>query len=363
MMQMSQSINYATHCKSVKLSSALEVFFPLTRDGWYNAAMGKQFSRTKRKSEPKTIVITDRDVAVFEALLEFTVLSTDQLHSLVGGGRVGFSKRMRVLYDAGYVARPSVQNELFRYGDKRPMIHTLGQKGADYLRIVCGKKVPINTDWERNARERKNLRGQFLLLHNLGANGATIALRTALEGLDGITVHSPTQIVEQSPEWTQKANKPFSIPTRFVWVDGQQHERNIVPDGVIGYEDHRLDKSIKALLFIEFDQEMDVNRTDPRQSSIRQKIACYSAMFLDKTVKARYGYDAFRVLFVTTGSQKHLGTMLDCCKTYRSTVGRKIPPYPFFFATRDEFEASENPLGDFWRDGDGSPKAITRLDS
>lgn len=178
----------------------------------------------------------------------------------------------------------------------------------------------------------------------------------------GVTTFLPNEVVAQSPEWTQKAKFPFSIPTRFIWVDGSQHERTVIPDGVVAYEDHRLEQPVRALLFIEFDQEMDVNRSDVTQSSIRQKIACYSSMFKDNTIKKRFGFDAFRVLFISTGNPKHLSTMIECCQEYRTKTVRKVPPYPFFFSNVDAFDAAENPLTGCWRDGDGAPKGITRVD-
>ena len=75
--------------------------------------MTKRASRTKRKTDPKSIMLTDRDVVVIEALFQYVILTTDHLYQLAGGGHDGFKRRMRFLYDAGYVARPSVQNELF----------------------------------------------------------------------------------------------------------------------------------------------------------------------------------------------------------------------------------------------------------
>ncbi len=324
--------------------------------------MGRHYSKTKRKAKPQTVMLTDRDVVVIEALFRFVILSTDQLFQLAGGGRDGFRKRMRLLYDAGFVARPSIQNELFRYGAKRPTIYTLGKEGAEYLKVVCGLAVPTGIDWERKARDRKGMRGQFKVLHDLGANGAVISLNAALSAVEGIVTLSPDELVKQSPDWTQKAKFPFSIPTRFKWVDGRQHDRTVIPDGMVAYIDHRMEAPVKALLFIEFDQEMDVNRSDVTQSSIRQKIACYSSMFKDNTVKKRFGFDAFRVLFVTSGSSKHLQTMCECCQEYRTKTVRDVPAFPFFFSTVNDLDSAENPLSNFWRDGGGVYKGIIRLD-
>lgn len=324
--------------------------------------MGQHYSHTKRKADVPNVRIMDRDVLVLKALLRFVVLDRTHLDALCGGGSAAFSKRLRRLYDAGYVVRPPIQNALSKGSGSLPKIYTLGQNGADFLREVHGLDVPFS-NYERNANDRHGFIGQNKLEHDLGANGSVIALQNALASLDGVQVYTDKEIVEQSPEWTRKANKPFSIPTRYTWVDGNRHERNVIPDGVLGYLDTRLEKPVKALLFIEFDQKMDVNRSTATQSSIRQKIACYSAMFNEQTVKARFGFDAFRVLFVTTGNDRHLTTMVECCSEYRQQNASQVPPYPFFFSTHEAFKAADNPLIGCWVDGDGKERNITRLDS
>lgn len=323
--------------------------------------MGSKFSKTKRKDSAPPLSLTERDVVVVKALYRFTILTGDQLYKLAGGGKDGFRKRLRRLYDAGYVTRPAIQNELFRYGDTRPTVYTLGQGGADYLREFLGYRISRSIDWERNARERKGLVGQRHVLHDLGANGAVIALQSALEALEGVSVLSPEEIVAQSPEWTQKAKNPFSLPSSFIWDDGRQYERNVIPDGVLAYIDTRHEEPIKAMLFVEYDQEMDIKRSDPRQSSIKQKVASYSSIFKDKRIKERFGFDHFRVLFITTGSAKRVEKMVEGCASYRSSQVRGAPPYVFFFSTSADFEAADNPLVKVWCDGDGESKNITSL--
>lgn len=325
--------------------------------------MKKTHSRTERKDKPAPVRLTERDDAVFHALFRFTILTTDQLHQLVGGGREGFKKRLRLLYDAGYIARPPIQREIYRFSEKRPTVHSLGRDGADYLRLEHGIKIPTTIDWERKAKDRKGFQGGRLMRHDLGANGAVIDLQEALTAIEGVEVLTAEEVVSQAPEWTQKAKFPYAIPTKFKWTDSQLHKRNVIPDGVLGYIDRRGQDPIRAMLFVEYDQKMNINRSSPDQSSIRQKIACYSAMFKNKTIKERFGFDHFRVLFITTGSPNHQRTMIDCCIKYRDEVERDVQPYIFFFSTSEGFEGSDNPLVGCWSDGDGKRKNITRLGS
>ena len=322
--------------------------------------MGKQYPLTKRKSDPQTIRLTDRDVAMLKALYAYTLLSTNLLFLVVGGGRDGLRKRLRLLFDNGYVARPPIQNDLFRYGDERPMVYTLGKQGAEYLRVVCDMPLLVNVDWERKARDRKGLRGQFKLLHDLRANEVHLRLKAAMSDCQGIECLTPDEIIEQAPESTQKAARPFSIPTRFTWADGTLHERNVIPDGVLGVIDTRSGTPVTSLLFIELDQEMDIKRSDPRQSSIVQKVASYSAMLKAQTVKQRFGFEHFRVLFVTTGSQSHMEYMVAACAEYRGAFAHKIPPYPFFFSTFAGLRAAPDMLSDVWCDGAGKSKPLIR---
>lgn len=324
--------------------------------------MGQKFSRTERNQDAAPVQITDRDQIVLEALLRFTLLTGEQLHQLAGGGAAGFRRRLRRLYDSGYVFRPPLRNTLFRYSTKRPMIYTLGRNGADFLRLECGIEVP-KTNFERNAKERHGFRGQFQLLHDLGANGVVIDIEQALSGIGDVEVLSPSQVLEKSPEWTQKANKPFSFPTRFMWTNDRQYDRRVIPDGFVCYVDRRFEKPLKIMLCVEFDQKMSIKRSDPTQASIVQKIACYSAIFQKQMVKERFGFDAFRVLFVTTGEPMHLQKMLSQCQEYRKSQSAKIPPYPFYFTTESAFADASNVLDQIWFDGDAKKQSITRLGS
>jgi len=311
--------------------------------------------RITRKTSLSSIQLTKRDVEIFKALHRFTVLTTEQIVALVGGGPVNVGKRLRILFDHGYLARPAVQQDMFRYAEKRPLISALGSKGAQYLREVEGYILPPTVNWDRKANSRGGIRGEVKLRHDIGANSVVIALEQALRGIEGLEVCNEAEILKQAPEGTKKASKPFSIPCRYTWTDGAVYERNVIPDGTLAYIDTRHEKPIRAMLFIEYDREMDVRRSNPRDSSILQKIACYSALHLAQTPKQRFGFDYFRVLFVTTGSETHLGTMVEACKDYREGHFKKIPPYPFYFATREDFDMVEIPVSDLWVDGSGRP--------
>ena len=230
--------------------------------------MAMRIRRTERRQDPKPVRLTDRDEAILLSLYRFNMLTIDQVHQLVGGSRQGVQRRLRLLLDAGYITRPEIQTDIFRYGDKRPTVQCLGNQGADFLRLEHGLKIPKTINWDRKAKDRLGVRGGFIMRHDIGANGAVIALQKALEALEGVEVLTAAQIVAQAPEPTQKAKEPYSIPTQFKWVDGSMNKRNAKPDGVLGYVDRRNADPIRAVLFVEYDQRMNINKTDPQQPSI-----------------------------------------------------------------------------------------------
>ena len=90
-------------------------------------------SRFKR-AKPSNIELTDRDVSIIRALEHHRFLTTDHLMVLTDTvSRQGITRRLRELFDAGYVDRPKAQILTMAYAEKRPMVYALGNAGADLL--------------------------------------------------------------------------------------------------------------------------------------------------------------------------------------------------------------------------------------
>lgn len=299
------------------------------------------FDRNK-KSTP--IDITPTDEAIFRTLYDYDILSVDQLCQELGKSSQQYMrKRLTSLFHAGYVARPPIQEVIFKHrtgAGSRPLVHSLGQKGAAHLRDKFGYSLKT-TNWDDKARNRSGVRGQAIFEHDLGANGILIKLRQAYAELDGVTVLGPQEITEASPQSTQRMDKPFSLPTKYVWPqENKMHQRNVIPDGTFVYQVQREDIQGSWMVFVEYDNDsMPLRRTRGDNTSIQQKIAAYIGLHKSGLVKQRFGVNRFQVMFVTTGSQQHRAGMVAAAKDYIDSIRNEVPESLFFFSTLDEVEA------------------------
>lgn len=298
------------------------------------------FERQKKSQSP--VVITEADETIFKALYDYDILSVEQLCSVLGKSSSQYMrKRLTALFNSGYVARPPIQEKIFSHRKgvgSRPLIHSLGQRGAIYLRDKFEYSLKT-TNWDDKARNRSGHRGEVIFEHDLGANGILIELRNTFSDLVGVTVLGLREILDASPQATQKMDKPYSLPSKYVWPqENKMHQRNVIPDGVFVYRVDRVDVKGSWMVFIEFDNDsMPLRRTRGDHTSIQQKVAAYVGLHRSGLVKQRFGVNRFQVMFVTTGSQQHRAGMVSAAKEYIVSCREKVPETLFFWTTEDEF--------------------------
>lgn len=301
------------------------------------------FDRQKASASP--IAITETDEAVFRALHDYDILSVEQLCLELGKTSQQYMrKRLTALFHAGYVARPPIQEAIFKHrkgAGSRPLVHSLGQRGAKHLQDKFGYSLKT-TNWDDKARNRSGVRGQAIFEHDLGANGILIALRQAYGALDNVIVLGPEDILALSPPSTRHMDRPFSLPSKYVWSqENRMHQRNVVPDGTLVYRVDREDVQGSWMVFLEYDNDsMPLRRTRGDQTSIQQKIAAYAGLHKSGLAKQRFGVNRFQVMFVTTGSPQHRAGMVAAAKEYLDSIRDKVPESLFFFTTQAEIEAS-----------------------
>jgi len=310
------------------------------------------------------IEVTDTDINVLKLLHEYGILSVEQVALALGKTSTQYlRKRLTLLYHRGYLARPPIQEKIYarRTGKgNRPLVHSLGQLGAEYLHKHFGYELNTS-NWDDKARNRSGRRGEIIFEHDLGTNGVLISLKNAYANLEATQVYSQSEIVEQSSKETQSLNRPFSLLTKYLWpAENKMIERNIIPDGVFGYEVKRDKLHDRRLVFVEYDQDsMPIKRGVGDRTSILQKVAGYNAIHQAGLIKERFAYDHFHVLFITTGSDTRLKSMIEVAGEYGRKLRTPLPPWLCYFTTLDAF-TSKPPLSDIWRDGWGKEKAFAR---
>ncbi len=317
-----------------------------------------------RQKPHKPIAITQTDEALFKALYDYDILSVEHLCAELQKPSTQYMrKRLKVLYDHGYVARPPIQDKIYSHRTgtgSRPLVHSLGQRGAVYLQEKFGH-VLKTTNWDDKARNRSGQRGESIFEHDLGANGVLIDLRKAYDTLDDVTVLGPKQIIDRSPNNTTLMDKPFSLPVKYIWpTENKMHTRNVIPDGVFVYDVDREEVNGSWMVFLEYDNDtMPLKRTRGDHTSIQQKIAAYIGLHKSGLVKQRFGVNRFQVMFVTTGTALHRAGMGGTAKEYIESIRDPVPESLFNFTTLGEIE-EQSILEKIWVSAEGRFKKIIK---
>lgn len=303
-------------------------------------------SRFKR-AKPSNIELTDRDVAIIRALEHHRFLTTDHLMALTDtASRQGITRRLRELFDAGYVDRPKAQMFTMAYSDKRPMVYALGNAGADLLADRFQLRLPDVYWTEKNRRVKEKF-----VEHTLGIADFMVAMELACRAAGNVEIIPRETILAASPENTRRREYPFRWQTRVHW-NNEWQELAIVPDAVFGL--HYLDKpegKNKAYFFVEIDRgTMPITRRDLKQTSFARKLHSYADTFERKLHTEQFGIKNFRVLTVTTGRER----VKNMQEAFQAEVGDSAPAGLFLFAEKGR---TPNAMLD-WANGNNDPVTL-----
>lgn len=283
-----------------------------------------------KRAKARAMQLTERDKIILQALHQYRFLSTEHLQALTGTeSRWGMNKRLRLLYDHKYIDRPQAQRALFSHADKRPTIYALGNQGAGVLSHQFGIPMPESVYWtEKNRRVREKH-----IAHTLGISDFMISVELACKQVGNIRLIGRDEILARSPQATKQTKFPFRWNTR-IYANNHRHDIAIVPDYVFGlhYTD-RPEGENRAFFFVEIDRAtMPVVRKDIRQTSFLRKMQSYADTFERKLALERFGIKNFRVLTVTTSSDR-IQTMTEA---YKVELEKRCPAGIFRFAVKTD---------------------------
>lgn len=280
-----------------------------------------------RRSRKTNVELTDRDVTIIQALERHRFLTTDHLLALTEGkSRQGLTRRLRELYDAGYVDRPKAQLLAMAYAEKRPMVYALGNEGADLLSNRFQLRLPDIYWTEKNRRVKEKF-----VEHTLGVADFLVALEVACREAGNIKVISKDDLLTAAPEATRRKRHPFRWQTRVHW-NNEWQELAIVPDAIFGlhYTDRPEGKN-NAYFLVEVDRgTMPITRRELSQTSFARKLHSYADLHQRKVLSEVLGIRNFCVLTITT-SKERIASMRDA---WEAEVSTTAPAGLFLFAEK-----------------------------
>ena len=273
---------------------------------------------------PTPIQITDRDVRILEALARFRFLDSALIAKMPDmGSAQQIRRRLRLLFDHGYIDRPPAQIAQIVLGN-RPMVYGLSDRGAAHL-ADFGYRGP-------SFKRLKDLNrgvGFSHMQHSMGLARCQLAFEAALESNADVL-----RLVEQPDR--------LSWSVDFDWDGVSVEGIRIVPDGYVGWRGPA--QKNPAHLLIEYDRGTEpITRAHFQTSSILRKLLAYGALHSEGTSEL----ENFRVAFITT-SAKRVAAMQ---ALYERKLKTKAPPGLFLFTSEADMLAA--PLGQDWQDGKG----------
>jgi len=298
----------------------------------------------------RNVVLTERDEALLESLLQYRYLSTTQLQRLHFPSLQTATRRLRLLAELDLV-------DSFRAPGVDERLIMLKDKGA---RLVADRlDVPLE---QLNWKIRRQPKDYLFLKHFLATGDFRIALTKACRRRPGLTLLG--FIPEHLGEKNSKGNVKKYI--RDVVADAAHRGRRIVhtPDAVFALERN----GTPALFFLEIDRGTEV--LNDAERGVLKAFRFYLKYLLAKDVPyqryqddfgARQAFKGFRVLFVTT-SKKRLENM--------RALGSQLDIKPasakrFLWLTTAESVDEVRILGQVWASldvQDGSDYGIVPID-
>jgi hypothetical protein len=248
--------------------------------------------RFKRSPEISPLHLTDRDGEILKCIHRHRFLRSDHVAALAPGSRQQILRRLQRLYHHGYFERPSCQIDYYHSGSRR-IAYGLGNKGAAWLKHELA--LPYNKlDWKQ-----KSYVGRLFLEHALMVSDIMVALELACRNRPDIRLLSAEDLK------IPKMREPFQ------WqVDiGQRQKIGVIPDRVFGLEYN----GEQCWYFLEADRgTMPITRGTFDQTSFQRKLLAYEATWSQNLHRTRFGWQRFRVLTVTTNTQRVQGIKEAC---------------------------------------------------
>lgn len=278
-------------------------------------------SRFVRTPEQSPMILQDRDVKILETLYHYRFLTTTQIADLYFGSKSKALRRLRQLYDNGFVAR------IFRpvVVGSAEIIYYLDSYGVNVLARHLGiDREEVN--WSRRSFVR--IRSLFLN-HALEVNQFRLAIHMAT--LDNSEVD--LLFWKYDNELQTKNERGILISDKVVDPENSTKRIRVTPDAFFGLSTPKG----RAYFFL----EADLGTEDNYQ--FKKKTQGYLRYYTDGHYQQKYGYRIFRVL--TTTSTNRLPNLLRT--TQKAVVDRRFQSM-FYFADREHVN-SESIFAPIWR--------------
>lgn len=291
-------------------------------------------SRPKRLSRPQTpppFRLTDRDVALIQAVARWRFATSEQLVRYVrisdpAASEQNITRRLSSLFAHRYLDRPAnqhVQLQSFSH-----LVYGVGRKGAQLL-AELGEDIDPRLKWVTKNRRASNA----WLLHALGVTETMILFEAACAQRPDVHLKDGAALLEGFPEKARALRDPFrlrvTVAEKFKTIP-----LSVVPDRLF---------SLVLAGERRFNFALELDRASMSVTGrFARKIAAYLAAFREGRHRAQWGFQGFRVATVTP-SETRIEHML---AAQEAITGGKLGG--MFVYTTPQRLATHGPLGPIW---------------
>jgi hypothetical protein len=315
-----------------------------------STAIRPREKRFHRSETPPAFHLTERDLRLIAHVARHRFLSSAHLTALDGGSAQNVLRCLRVLYDHGYLDRPTAQKLFLIEDGPRPFIYAVGKKGARALHEY-GHRIAASVDWtEKNKRA-----GGVFIEHTLELADFMTGLELACRARGDVELMREREILALAPEKTRTAREPLRWRVDKT-VMGKRETFSVVPDGLFGL---RFSDETAAYFVLEVDRgTMPITRTDAQgtpawRKNIAYKLATYFEGWKVGQHAKQFGVKQVRVAMVTS-SPERMHNMIAIVHELTEGRGSNF----FLFVDREKLGAS-NPLDVEWVSGKGETVKLT----
>jgi hypothetical protein len=299
-----------------------------------------------RRVAPPPFALMPRDLEILQAVAGFGVIQSSQLERLLPGSPQRLRRRLKLLFNAGYLARPRSQVAAMIAGKgSAAMAYTLTRRGAA---LVPGES---GVTWYTQDGELSQL------LHRLAITEFLVSMTVGCRESEHLEFVPSHAVIASSPAETRAA----SIPDRWqvsVRYNGTSQSLHLRADGLFAVRHRELRAAGRPSdkhFFLEIDKgTMPITRPALSQSSILRKLLAYGATFRAEIHKSRFAMTNMRVLFVTETPER-ASHMVDA---YKAHAAHAAPAGLFLFTDRVSLAAVPTILSTTWLDGEGRERRL-----
>lgn len=288
----------------------------------------------------RPMLLTPRDRDLLRAVYRHRLLRSTHLTALAGGSRQAVLRRLQLLFHHGHLDRPPRQLDWYARGSE-PLVYALGKRGAELL-AAAGELRRGGIRWDT----KNGSLSRVFLHHALAVADVIVAFEVACRNREGVRFIPPEEVLAGAPKETHHLRLPFRwhVDLR---SEGRRWRLGVQPDRVFGLRFKGQGVS-SAYFFLEADRgTMPVSRRDLAQTSFARKLLAYRETWRQRVHKTHFGIPSFRVLTVTTSSER-LAHLAAACRSLAGGGAGGL----FLFATASEL-ARTNVLTMEWVDGRG----------